>query len=149
MRVSSFLPLVAVFLHFSAISAESGQAWMRAMPPGQPTAAAYVTIGNPGDTAIRVVAGSSPLAESVEIHESSQEQGVWRMRRLPTLEVPPGGEIVLEPGGIHIMLFGIRQPLKAGDTVPLVLETDAGETLEFEIEVRAMGSGSQHHHQHH
>ena len=146
MRVSRFLPLVAVFLHISAFSVETVQAWMRAMPPGQPTAAAYATISNPGEGAMRIVGASSPVAASVEIHESRQEQGVWRMRRLPGLEVPAGGEIVLAPGGVHLMLFGIKQPLKAGDSVPMRLETDTGQWLEFEIEVRAMGSGSHHHH---
>ena len=121
---------------------------MRAMPPGQPTAAAYATLRNDGDAPERVIGASSPLAKTVEIHESSQVDGMWRMRRLPALELPPGGQVQLSPGGVHLMLFGLAAPLREGDRVPLQLQLDSGETLDIEIEVRAMDAGSHHHHNH-
>ena len=145
MRFSRILPLVAVFLPFSAWSVEFSDAWMRAMPPGQPTAAAYVTLINDGAATVQVVGASSALASRVEIHESRQVDGMWRMRRLPQLELPPGGQVQLSPGGVHLMLFGLSAPLRAGDRLPLQLQLDSGEQLDVEVQVRAMDTGSHHH----
>ena len=146
MRFSRILPFVAVFAHFSAWSVEISDGWMRAMPPGQPTAAAYVTLLNDGAEPLQLVGGSSTAAESVEIHESSQVDGMWRMRRLQALELPPGETVTLSPGGIHLMLFGMQRPLREGDILKLSLQFDSGETREVVIDVRATGGTSHHHH---
>lgn len=146
MRFSRILPLVAVFAHFSAWSVEISDGWMRAMPPGQPTAAAYVTLRNDGAEPLQLVGASSPAATSVEIHESSQVDGVWRMRRLPVLELAPGETVTLSPGGIHLMLFGMQRSLREGETLPLSLQFDSGETRELVFGVRAIGAGGHHHH---
>ena len=147
MRFSRILPFVAVFVHFSAWPVEIGEGWMRAMPPGQPTAAAYLTLRNPGESPAQLTGAHSSAAESVEIHQSSQEQGMWRMRKLAGLDIPPGAEVTMAPGGVHLMLFGLKRPLQAGDAISVVLEFDGGETREISIDVRALGSDShQHHH---
>jgi copper(I)-binding protein len=149
MRFSRTLPLVAVFVHISAWSVEITEAWMRAMPPGQPVAAAYVTFRNEDEGSVRLVGASSTLAKTVEIHESRQVDGIWSMRKLSTLELPPGGEIELSPGGVHLMLFGLTTPLREGDQLPLELQLDSGETLKIGVEVRAIDFGGKHSHHHH
>ena len=146
MRFFRFLPLVAVFLSLPCWSVEATDGWMRAMPPGQPTAAAYLTLRNPTDSAAVLLAAATPMAGKVEIHRSEQQDGMWRMRRLADLPIPAGGSTTLAPGGAHLMLFRMEHALREGDTLPLTLEFDNGETIDVEIEVRAIGAGSGHQH---
>lgn len=121
---------------------------MRAMPPGQPTAAAYVTLHNPAAGAVVLTGGSTPAAGAVEIHQSSQVEGMWRMRKLPELEIPANGRITMAPGGVHLMLFDVGTPLKEGDSIPLRLEFDTGESRDVLIDVRAIDAGAHRHHHH-
>ncbi|MDJ0878217.1 MAG: copper chaperone PCu(A)C [Halieaceae bacterium] len=146
MRFFRFLPLVAVFAALPCWAVDASDGWMRAMPPGQPTAAAYLTLSNPGDSTVALVSASTPLAGSVEIHRSFQQDGMWRMRRLTDLPIPAGGDAALAPGGAHLMLFNMKRALREGDSLPLTLEFDNGETVELSIEVRAIGAGSGHQH---
>lgn len=148
MHFFRFLPLVAVFLSPPLWALEVSDAWMRAMPPGQPTGAAYLTIHNPADAEVALVSASTPLAGSVEIHRSVQQDGMWRMRRLTELPIPPGGSAELAPGGVHLMLFRMKQPLREGDSLPMTLGFDSGETLQLEVSVRAIGAGTGHQHHH-
>ncbi len=106
----------------------------------------------------KLVAGSSPVAGVVEIHEMTMDGSTMRMRAIPSLDLPAGKAVELKPGGYHVMLMDLKQPLKAGDTVPvsLVVERAGGqrETLELKAVVRAMaGTGAAKdphgHHGHH
>jgi copper(I)-binding protein len=106
----------------------------------------------------KLVAGSSPVAGVVEIHEMKMEGTTMRMRAVPALELPAGKAVELKPGGYHVMLMDLKQPLKTGDTVSvsLVVEAAGGkrETVEVKAVVRAMpGAGAAkdghgHHGQH-
>lgn len=120
-------------------------AWVRsAVPPEQMTgpvnSGAYMTIDNRGDAADRLVEVGFEGASRVELHESFvDEQGLARMRRVEAVEVPPGGEVTLAPGGLHVMLIGLNRPLTAEDSVPLLLRFEvSGERLLF-AEVRSTG----------
>lgn len=87
--------------------------------PGQSVAAAYMTMESPSNA--RIVSVKSDAAESVQIHAMSMQQGVMRMRRLDVLDLPAGREVRLAPGGIHLMLAGLKHPLRAGASVKLSL----------------------------
>ena len=98
----------------------------------------------------RLVAGSSPLASSVEIHEMAMDGNVMTMRALPEgLMLPAGKAVALKPGGYHLMLMGLKQALKAGDTVPVTLVIEGAdkkrETLEIKAPVRALGAAATDH----
>ena len=116
---------------------------MRAPAPGQKTASAYVELTSDRDAAL--VAAGSPAAARVEMHSMTMEGGVMRMRALPRIELPAGKTVKLAPGGMHLMLIDVKQPLKAGDKVPLVLSVQPSgqrracrsSTLQLEAEVRA------------
>lgn len=103
----------------ATIVVESG--WARPTPPGVPVGGGYLVIRNAGGTADRLLAVSSPLAEQVEVHESRVEGGIARMRPVGTLSIEKGTSVAFAPGGLHLMLMGLRSPLVAGATVPLVL----------------------------
>ncbi|MFN9450391.1 MAG: copper chaperone PCu(A)C [Rubrivivax sp.] len=91
----------------------------------------------------RLLSASSPVAGVVEIHEMAMEGNVMRMRALSNgLELPAGKAVDLKPGGYHVMLLDLKQPLKPGDTVPvsMVIAGKDGktETLELKVPVRPL-----------
>jgi copper(I)-binding protein len=94
----------------------------------------------------KVVSASSPQAGVVEIHEMAMEGNVMKMRALTALELPAGKAVELKPGGHHVMLMDLKQPLKAGDTVSvnLVVEGKDGkrETVVVKAPVRALGAAA-------
>jgi len=139
----ALLILAVCFALAPATNAERGvsveQVWARATVPGQKVAGGYLSIRS--DQAAALTAVRSPLAGSAEVHSMSNDNGVMRMRRLPSLDLPAGETIRLAPGGKHIMLLDIKRPLHAGERVPLVLtvERNAKNTsVHVEAEVRAL-----------
>jgi periplasmic copper chaperone A len=94
----------------------------------------------------RLVAGSSPVAGVVEIHEMTMDGTTMRMRAVPGVDLPAGKAVEFKPGGLHLMLMDLKQPLKNGDTVPvsLVVEAAGGkrETVEVKAVVRARPGAS-------
>ena len=91
----------------------------------------------------KLVAGSSPVAGRVEIHEMAVVDGVMRMREISALELPAGKVVELKPGSYHLMLMDLKQPMKAGDIVPVTLVIEGAdkkrETLELKASVRPLG----------
>lgn len=129
-----------------------GNAWVRLPAPGQTTASAYVELTSARDAAL--VGAGSAMAARLEMHSMTVEGGVMRMRALPRIELPAGQTVKLAPGGIHLMLVDLKQPLKAGIMVPLVLSVQAAgpssgtslTTLNVQAEVRAAAAAPHHHH---
>lgn len=110
------------------------EAWIRATPPGARTAAAYLTMTNFG-TADRLLGGMTPLARSLEVHTHVNEGGMLRMVRVAELELPAGESVRLAPGGLHLMLVDVAEPLIAGARVALSLRFAVAGTLEIEVPV--------------
>jgi copper(I)-binding protein len=143
--------VLAVLLFASGVSAQAqfviDKPWARSTVPGQSVAGAFMKIES--KTPVSLVGASSPAARRVEIHESSMEGGVMRMRPIARISVTPGKPMELKPGGYHIMLMDIVKPLAKGDSVPLRLTFESpgkpAQTVDIKVEVRdVMGSGSQH-----
>ncbi len=97
----------------------------------------------------KLVAGSSAVAERVEIHEMTMVGDVMKMRQIDALPLPAGKAVALKPGGYHVMLMDLKQPLTAGTVVPvsLVIEGADGkrETLSLQAPVRALGAAPMKH----
>lgn len=125
--------------------------WLRAPAAGQKTAAAYIEVTSNQNAAI--VAAGSPAAARVEMHSTSMDGGVMRMRALPRIELPAGQAVKLGAGGTHLMLVDLKQTLKAGDKVPLVLSVQptgpaagtALTTINVELEVRSAAASGHNH----
>jgi copper(I)-binding protein len=98
---------------------EISNAWARSTAPGQEVGAAYMSLKS--TRAAKLLEVKSPVAESVEIHEMSMNNGVMKMRMLDVLDLPAGKAVKLEPGGFHLMLIGLKKPLKAGDNIEISL----------------------------
>jgi periplasmic copper chaperone A len=105
-------------------------AWARPAAAGQ-NSAIYLTISNPNNQVIHLLEASSEAATQTELHQSQMdEQGVMSMHPQHDLAIPRNGQLELSPGGYHIMLVTLKQDLKAGDFVKLVLKFDkSGEML--------------------
>jgi len=115
------LPLAAIAAVAAAAGLKVESAWARATPPGASVAAVYLRIDNTGGPADRLLKLKSPIAASAEVHRTSVEDGMARMRMVSMLHVGANETVEFKPGGLHIMLFGLKQPLVAGQTFELEL----------------------------
>ena len=105
------------------------QAWTRATPNGAKIGGGYLTIENKGTAPDRLIGGASDAAGKLEVHEMAMQDGVMKMRPLDSgLTIDPGKTVKLAPGGYHLMMFDLKNPLKQGDAVPVTLKFEkAGE----------------------
>ncbi len=132
------------------------QAQARASMGKMPNSAAFLQIENQGKTEDALLSASSPVAERVEMHSMSMEGDVMKMRAVESIAIKPGDKITMQPGqGYHLMLMGLKKPLKAGEKIPVTLNfRDAGK-IKLSVDIVEMGmptksSDSMHdHHQHH
>jgi len=143
-RIAACLLLAASALAASgavpAADIEVSDAWSRPTPPGAEVGVAYFKITNHGK-GDRLVAASSPVAKRADLHISQMESGVMKMRHLDSVEVKAGSPIAFEPNGRHVMLNGLKKPLKQGETFPLVLKFANGGAVEVQVSVRNEAGG--------
>jgi copper(I)-binding protein len=117
-------------------------AWARATPGKAPTGAAYLTVTNSGAAADRLVGASSPVAATTELHEDKEENGIMKMRPVPVLPIAAGQSITLKPGGYHLMLTGLKAPLKQGESFPLTLTFEKAGAKEVQVAIGRAGAMS-------
>ena len=125
--------------------------WARASLGMAKAGAAYMVLTNEGSVADRLISASSDVAETVELHTHMMDDGVMRMRQVEAIDVDPGTPSVLEPGGLHVMLIGLKQQLVAGESFPMTLTFEQAGEVTVEVAVEAMGSnmgGHDHNHDH-
>lgn len=99
--------------------------------------AAYMVLRNNGSKDDRLLRAESDVAEAVELHMSEMQGEVMTMRPIEYVEVPAGGEAQLKPGGMHVMLIGLKHTLNAGDSIDLVLVFENAGRVNVRAEVRA------------
>jgi periplasmic copper chaperone A len=126
-----------------AAAAQTGQveikdAWARATPGKAENGAAYLTIETPAPD--KLVAVSSPAAKKTTLHTMTMDGGVMKMRPLDGLDVPANQPVTLKPGGIHIMLQGLNEPLQAGKSFPLTLTFEKAGERKVEVAVEKPGA---------
>jgi copper(I)-binding protein len=120
-----------------------------ATPPGATTGGGYIKeLSNKGTVDDKLVSVSSPAADHVELHTMSMDGDVMRMRQVPGIVIPAGGHVDMVPGnGYHLMLIGLKQPLKIGDKVPARLTFEKAGSVDVELHVQAReGSTEMHMH---
>ena len=117
---------------------EVNNAWARATAGKADTGVAYVAIQSP--TADRLVSLSTPVAKKAELHTMSMQGMVMKMRPLPGLDIPARQPVTLKPGGDHIMLMGLNQPLRAGQTFPLTLDFEKAGSRTVTVTVEKAGA---------
>jgi copper(I)-binding protein len=117
--------------------------WVREAPPGIRILAAYMTLVNPADRADRLLSAHSPLAGTIEIHRMIIKNGMMDMDAIPFLTIPAKGEVKLQPGGTHLMIYGMKRELSAGDRLPLELTFEHGGLRKLDVPVRKV-TGKSH-----
>ncbi len=154
--MNRFVPLFATAILMVAISAAGAIAgdvkvgditveapWARASAGKAKAGAAFMTLNNAGATDDKLIKASADVSKKAELHTHIREGDIMRMRRVEAIDVPAGGVATLEPGGDHVMLMGLREPLKEGETFPLTLTFEnAGEVT---VEVMVMKAGAMGH----
>ena len=125
--------------------------WSRALPPVATTGAAYMVIQNQGAESDTLLGASTPIAEDVQLHEHVHHDDVMTMQRVDSIELAPGEQVEFAPGGYHVMLFGLQQPLVAGHTYPMTLKfAQAGDVnVEVHISGDEAVKPAEHGHSHH
>jgi copper(I)-binding protein len=142
-RLRSLIAIAIVVMAATPAAAEVAvsDAWVRGTVAGQKGTGAFMRLASSADATLVGVA--SPAARVVEIHEMKTEGGMMKMAAVPRVLIPAGKPVELKPGGYHVMLMDLVQPLKEGDTVPLSLtfEDNAGakQTIVVKASVRALG----------
>jgi copper(I)-binding protein len=122
-----------------------GQPWARATIGQTTSGAAYLTLDTAGAEPDHLVGVETPVAERADLHGHTMEGDVMKMRPVERIEVAPGSPTVLQPGGLHIMLFGLKAPLREGETFPATLIFEKAGRIEIEVRVQgiaASGPGS-------
>jgi hypothetical protein len=115
--------------------------WTRATPGGAKIAGGYLKITNNGTSADRFIGAKSGAAGHVEIHEMSMNDGVMKMRPLPSgLAIKPGETVELKSGGHHLMFMDLKEPLKQGDTLKATLQFEKAGSLDVTFNVNALGA---------
>ena len=112
--------------------------WSRPAAQGQ-NGVIYLGIKNQGAADDRLVAVSTPLATRVELHRSTMEDGVHRMEAVESIVVPAGGTVTLAPGGLHVMLVGLKFMLMAEETIPVSFTFERSGTITTGVEVQGGG----------
>lgn len=137
-----------VTLLFAFVTAACGRAarapitvedvWANATPAGATVAAVYLRItAREGDT---LLSASTTVADQIEMHTSSEENGMMRMRPLPEVPLPAGKPFTFAPGGAHFMLMGLRQPLQAGLRFPMTLRFQNAPAVTVQVKVIEPGT---------
>jgi len=119
-------------------------AWVRATVAGQQGTGAFMIVT--AKEATRLVAVTTPVAGVAEVHEMKMEGDVMKMRAVPMLDLPAGKAVQFKPGGYHVMLMDLKQPLALGSTVPLTLvfkdEKGAESRMDLKLPVARVAPGS-------
>ena len=133
--------LVMGALHAEVIVTD---AIVRLLPPNVPNTAAYFSIQNRSDTSQILIGASVDFANKAEIHNHIMVDDMMRMQHQSEVVIQPGESVHFSPGGLHIMLFGLKHPLREGQSVAISLKTKEGEFISFTANV-ARPSAHSHH----
>lgn len=152
-RIAAFVAAFSLTTPLVALAGplEVRDAYAHATSTAQPVGAGFFTVANSG-AADRLVSVSCTCSQTVEMHSMSMAGGVMKMRKLEAIDVPSKGSVALEPGGMHLMLIGLKAPLAEGQEVPLELRFDKAGLIKTTIKVRARvpagHEGHEHMHKH-
>lgn len=145
--VWAVLALLAVSCGALAADQQAGdltisQPWSRATPLGAPNGVVYLGVTNKGAASDKLVGATTEIAGKAEIHESMENMpGMMMMEPVKGgIPIPAGKSVTLKPGGLHLMLMGLKRQLKPGDTFPLTLSFEKAGNVDVTAEVGGPGA---------
>lgn len=143
-----FKLFTAVLIASAALFAQSvtvSSEYVREVPPNMPNSAAFMTLANTSDQPVALVSAASDVSNVVELHEHALVDGMMQMRQIPKIDIPAHGSTLLKPGGLHVMLIGLKRKLKAGETVDITLHFSNGEQIVLHAPVQKVAMGMMQH----
>jgi len=136
-------PVIAAEVNQTAIKTiEISRAWSRATPPGAPMGAIYMDLQNHSLEQVGIESVSTDVAELSEVHQSIEVNGVMRMREVAPFLLPKNRTVSLQPGGKHVMLMRLKQPLQIGSVFTLLVTDSLGTVHEVPVKVGGYGQMS-------
>lgn len=144
--------LLSVSVYAADIQVEG--AWARATAPGQDSAMVDLVITSAKKASLSGF--SSPACKTAQMHSMTHDEGMMKMREVKSIELPAGRRVSLSEGGYHLMLIGLKAPLKAGDSVPVTLSIKMADKTTVKVDALAevkpltapMHDGNMHHMHH-
>lgn len=133
---SALLLVLQASFAFADIVVEDG--YVRGLPPGVANTAAYMSLRNTGTTDMVLTGATTPIAEQVTLHSTMDHGGMLHMEPLQTMTVPAGGELLLQSGGMHLMLEELRGSPMPGTDVELTLEFADGSLHVLTLPVKSV-----------
>jgi copper(I)-binding protein len=144
--LTGLLLAAPVFAHDYKLGAlEIGHPWARATAPSVPNGGAFLTLKNTGATPDRLIAIETPVAARAELHTHIQDNGVMKMRRIDAIDLAANAEASLAPGGLHLMLLDLKEPLKRGKAFPVTLTFETAGKITVQVEVQGPGDTKPQH----
>ncbi len=122
------------------------EGYVREMPPGQSTTAAFMKLTNTGKEPIALIAATSDSAQAVELHTHQHVNGMMQMKKVPRLEIAPRRSVEFAPGGYHLMLINLKRTLRAGESVAITLLDERGRSYSAQLPVVKMAGAAGAHH---
>lgn len=124
--------------------------WARASIGKAPNSAAYMTLMTEGAETDKLIQVTTPLADRAELHNHLMEDGIAKMREVEAIEIAPGEATPLKPGGLHVMLIGLKEKLAEGSSLPLTLTFEKAGEITLELPILGIKGGKKkgegHHH---
>lgn len=119
--------------------------YVRLLPPSAPTTAAFMKLINSSPKEVKLINASSDCCNLVELHTHIMEDGMMKMRQVKSISIPAKANIELKPGSFHIMLIGLKSPLKEESIVKIKLNFDNKETIEIKAKAKTLSMPQMHH----
>jgi copper(I)-binding protein len=129
------LILLLLFPASAFAELEISEARIKNLPPSVPVRAGYMTIHNPSQIAVSIVAIRSDAFASVEIHRSVMQDGMMRMDPVESLQIAPGERLQLAPGGLHLMMMQPVEATRPGEDIQIILQLDDGSEQPLTMKV--------------
>lgn len=118
--------------------------YARATPPNATNSAIFMTIKNQSNDLRTLISATTSVAKTVELHTVIEVDGMMKMREVNAIELPKNEDTILKPGGLHIMLFGLTQPLKEEEFINVTLNFKNGDKEQFKAPIKKVISGMKH-----
>lgn len=127
---------VAVFAGTAADAVTVSDPYVRAMPPGQPNSLAFMGLTNSSDQDFALVGAEGTVSKALELHTHIMSDGMMQMKKIDKIDLPAGKTVMLETGGLHVMLIGLNQELKPDTNVSITLVFNDGSKKQLDFPVR-------------
>tara|TARA_B110000090_G_C13138563_1_gene352865 strand:- start:219 stop:677 length:459 start_codon:yes stop_codon:yes gene_type:complete len=141
--IASFLLLVT---SVQAQDLTVTEGFIRESIPGTTISSAYMTLTNTSEKSMTLVGVSSKVSARIEIHEHTMANGMMSMGQVESIVIGSKDTVILQPSGLHLMIFDIEAPLKHGDLISLTLHLSSQSTVEVQLPVQGIKRRQHHHH---